>query len=371
MFRNTGRQRVKVSPAQPAGRPWPSRPSPLPPALRWLGPFLAAGFGAGSALTRRAYDRGWAKSVRAAVPVLSVGNLTAGGTGKTPTVAYLARGLIQRGLARKPAVLMRGYGARRPGEANDEARELQKLLGEAAPILCNPNRELAAAQAVARDCDAIILDDGFQHRRLARDLDIVLIDATDPFGGGHYLPWGRLREPPEALARAQAVIITRADHAEPAELERLKETLKLLAPGAGLSLARQTPQVLRRICGPDGEAMLDELKGKKVLALCGIGNPDPFVEQLRRHGADIVAKLIYPDHAAYGPPDLERARTAAVAEGAEWIVTTGKDAVKLEDFGEAARSLPPLWALRIETELLQGDAALWRRIEQAVGGRRA
>ena len=362
---------MNVTSAPPARDPWPARPSPLPSGLRWIGPFAAALFGAGAALTRLAYDRGWAKSVRANVPVLSVGNLTAGGTGKTPTVAYLARGLLQRGWARKPAVLMRGYGARRPGEANDEARELQKMLGEGVPILCHPNRVLAATQATARDCDALILDDGFQHRRLARDLDIVLIDATDPWGGGHYLPWGRLREPPEVLARAQALVITRADLVAVAALERLKTLLQRLAPGASVSLAQQVPQALHRICSPEGTAQLDELRGKKVLALCGIGHPEPFVEQLRRHGADIAAKLIYPDHANYSTVDLEHAGATAAAAGVEWIVTTGKDAVKLEELGTPTRSLPPLWSLRIETQLVESEVALWRRIEQAVHSRRA
>ena len=305
----------------------------------------------------------------------------------------LVRGLLERGLAQQPAVLMRGYGAAAPGEPHAEARELARALGGGVPVLCNPDRVAGAARAAEQGCDAVVLDDGFQHRRLARDLDIVLIDATDPFGGGHYLPWGRLLETPEALARAGVLVITRPDLVPAETLERLRARLKQLAPRAGLSVARQTPKTLRRLFArepeqsaadlhvrsggcprpPTSEAEwpVSDLQGKPIVAVCGIGNPEAFFEQLARLGADVRVKLPFRDHCRYREASLNELRAAAEGAQAEWVVTTEKDAVKLEPLIASAPQALPVWALGIETEVVHGGDALWRRVEQALGGRRA
>src|SRR5438876_5539483 len=174
-------------------------------------------YGSAVHLRNWCYDRGWLPTHRPPVPVISVGNLTAGGTGKTPCVEYLARFLQARGL--RPAVLSRGY--RGNGRPNDEALILEANLPDV-PHLQGKDRVTRASQAVrVFGADVLILDDGFQHRRLRRDLDLVLIDAMNPWGHGRLLPRGLLREPISSLRRADAVIVTRLDQAQPAEIERI------------------------------------------------------------------------------------------------------------------------------------------------------
>ncbi len=176
----------------------------------------------------RRYDRGAATVHRVGVPVLSVGNLTLGGTGKTPMVRWLAQWFHNRGA--RVAVVSRGYGAK-VGNANDEALELRRLLPDV-PHLENPDRVAAAREAVATlGCQAILLDDGFQHRRIARDLDIVLLDALAPFGFGHVFPRGTLREPLAGLRRADAVVLSRADLLDSSEREEIWQTVRAHAPG--------------------------------------------------------------------------------------------------------------------------------------------
>ena len=210
----------------------------------------------------RRYDRGTAAVQRVGVPVVSVGNLTLGGTGKTPLVEWIARWigsgdcpnfrLSENGtvpfaetatgtVARRVVIISRGYGAR-AGEANDEALELKQKLPDV-PHLQNPDRVAAARQAVAElGCQAIVLDDGFQHRRIARDLDIVLLDALEPFGFGHVFPRGTLREPLAGLRRAHVVALSRADMLEPAEREAIRRRVAQYAPQADwLEIAHAAP----------------------------------------------------------------------------------------------------------------------------------
>lgn len=343
----------------------PAAGSPLPPALRWAGPFLAAGYGLAAGLNRLAFGAGLRKARSASIPVLSVGNLTAGGTGKTPAVAYFARELSKRG--RRPAVLMRGYGAPKPGGPNDEARELQRLL-PGIPVIVNPDRVAGSAAAAAKGCDVAVLDDGFQHYRLRRDLDLVLLDATDPFGGGHLLPWGRLRESPGALARAGAVILTRYDQASPMALDGLRARVKGLAPEAALASARHAPDRLRPVFkaqGGEGQPA-KALSGKKVLAVCGLGNPAAFAATLRGLGAQVAGEVRHPDHVNYLATGLDAIKRAAEACAPEWIVVSGKDAVKLEALEREGAGLPPMWALSVAFELLEGAESLWQQIDRAL-----
>lgn len=361
----TGAAQAAAAAASPAASAVPAAESPLPPALRWAGPFLAAGYGFAAGLNRFAFGTGLRRARSASIPVLSIGNLTAGGTGKTPAVAYFARELSKRG--RRPAVLMRGYRAPKPGGPNDEARELQRLL-PGVPVIVNPDRVAGSAAAAAKGCDLVVLDDGFQHYRLCRDLDVVLLDATDPFGGGHLLPWGRLREGPGALARAGAVILTRCDQATPAALEALRARVKELAPDAELATARHAPDRLRPVFkGQGGEGQAAQaLSGKKVLAVCGLGNPAAFAATLRGLGADVAGEVRHPDHVNYLATGLDAIKRAVERHSPEWIVVSGKDAVKLEALERDGAGLPPVWALSVAFELREGAESLWQRIDRAL-----
>lgn len=341
------------------------RPTPLPAGLRWLGPPLAAGYGLGVALRRLAYATGLKRTRRASLPVLGVGNLTAGGTGKTPFSAYLAKGLLSRGLAQRPAILMRGYGADAPGEPNDEALELIRGLGEGVPVICNPDRLAGTAQAASRGCDLVVLDDGFQHWQLARALDIVLVDATDPFGGGHLLPWGRLRESPAQLARAGAVVLTRADLIGAEQRADLEAELQRLAPQATHAACRYEPARLRWLFAHHAEEAPGALAGRRVLAVCGLGNPQAFFTSLERLGARLADRVAYPDHFDYRTVGLRGLERAATRAKAEWIVVTEKDAAKLEPLQDTRAVLPPVFALGIACHVETGEDALWQRIAQA------
>ena len=269
--------------------------------------------------------------VRAGIPVICVGNLTVGGTGKTPMVGWVIEVLKKAG--KHPAILTRGYG-------RDEPRLLEKL---GVSVVAEPDRVKGASLAKEKGADVLVMDDGFQHLRLARDLDIVLVDATDPWGGGHLLPWGKLREPKEALGRAGAVVITRADQVASEALRLLREEITRLAPAALAAEAVHQP-----VGGED-------LRGKRVLAVCGIGNPEAFRGTLEGLGAQVTLKA-FPDHHAYTEADV----AAVNALGAETVVITEKDAVKLEGIPGAS-----IWKkLSIRIAIREGRETL----EDAVRG---
>lgn len=315
---------------------------------------LPAAVFAGLARLRAAgYERGWLASAAAPVPVVSVGNLSAGGTGKTPCVAFLARELQRRGW--RPGILSRGYRAPRgaPARANDEARWFDAAL-EGVEHVQDPDR-LAGAYALAqRGVDVILLDDGFQHRRLRRDLDLVLIDATRPWGlppppaGGApvraCLPRGLLRESPAALARADALVLTRVDQAEAGALEALRSELARCAPGRPILLASHRAV---HLSGPDGVPLaLDELAGREVELVSALGNPEAFQRSVEDLGARVREHHVFPDHHEYTAADLARAGT-----GGRWLVTSEKDAVKLA-------GLRRCHVLGTEFELREGGAVL-------------
>lgn len=326
-------------------------------------------------LRRWAYRCGLLPSADAGVPVVSVGNITTGGTGKTPMVAWVVRRL--RELRRRPAVLMRGYKA--VGGQSDEAEVLRIELGRAAGLLPRaaratlmaplPNdvavfvqadRRAAAREAVEAGADVLVMDDGFQHLRLRRDLDIVLIDATCPFGFGHVLPRGLLREGLSALKAARALVITHADTPDKPSLDDLRRQLARLAPQATIHAAAHRPT---RLTDQDGEVKdVAELAGKRVLAFCGLGNPRQFFDMLKVLGADLAATQAFDDHVHYGPRELGEVEKLAAARKAEVLVTTQKDAVKLPT-GWLSR---PLWKLAVEMEIVEGREELVARIQAAL-----
>ena len=303
------------------------------------------------------YDTGLRAEHRVDKPVICIGNVTAGGTGKTPAVEYAVRWFAERGA--RPAILSRGYRAK--DGANDEAMLLAAHLPDV-PHRQHPDRFRAAVEAIKLDnANVLVLDDGFQHHRLARFANIVLIDATCPFGHGHLLPRGLLREPVSALSRADAVVITRADLVDDAALARLTERVAKLAPQAPVAASRHAPASASAY--PNGAPESPSvLAGRQVGLFCSIGNPAAFRRTVERLGATVTWSAEFPDHHWYTAEDITaiaRAENTAV----ELFVTTEKDAVKLADKWPGNRKL---MVLRVEMEMLSGEEALARLFEEAL-----
>lgn len=334
----------------------------------WLQP-LAWAYGGITAARRRARRR--RPPLRLPVPVISVGNLTVGGTGKTEAAAFLCRLLLARG--RRPAVLSRGY--RRRGSAavvvvsrgqgpevpvaaaGDEPFLLALRLPRAA-VVVSADRFRAGRLAVRElGSDVLVLDDGFQRRDdLHHDLDVVLVDAGDPFGGGRLLPAGRLREPLSALADAGLLIITRADqHA----VTPVRKELARRAPGVPVLTARHRPVALRPLNGGPDQG-IERLAGLRVFAVSGLARPDAFEASLERLGAHLAGRLRFADHHWYTAADRRRIAAQAAAARAE-VVTTAKDAVRLEWPGGL-----PAWSLQIELEVLSPAHELENRLDRVL-----
>ena len=293
------------------------------------------------------FDRGSRRPQRVAAPVISVGNLTVGGTGKTPLVAWLAQWFTSHGIG--ATIISRGYGAK-GGRPNDEALELASRM-PGVPHLQNPDRLAAAAEALAANPgQVLILDDAFQHRRLARDLDIVLLDALEPFGYERLLPRGLLREPPSALGRAHVVALSRADAIEPARRSAIEARVRQLAPQAlWLELSHQPTGL---VSSGGARLPLKALRGRPIAAFCGIGNPAGFRHTLAAAGLSVMDMLELPDHCAYEARTMQRLsdwlRTLPHASAA---VCTRKDLVKILHERLADR---PLWALDIDMVVSRG-----------------
>ncbi len=301
----------------------------------------------------RRFDRGH-DIHQAGVPVISIGNLTVGGTGKTPCVEYVARLLREHGV--RVAILSRGYGAE--AGRNDEAMVLEENLPDV-PHLQDRDRVALARTAVEElESEALVLDDGFQHRRLARDLDIVLIDVTDPWGGGYVLPRGGLREPVSSLRRAGLIVLTRCDAAD---AEPVAAAARGVAPG--VPIARTVHAPLELMNGPERRSV-NILQGQTVGAFCGLGNPAAFRRTLDDLGANVVEFREYPDHHPYSRADVEGLQRWANALPPDaLVVTTQKDWVKLRTPGLGDR---PLWALRIGLKFVEGQDAFERAVLSVV-----
>jgi tetraacyldisaccharide 4'-kinase len=300
------------------------------------------------------YDLGRAAVHRVAVPVVCVGNLTLGGTGKTPMVAWLARFFRNEGV--RVTLVSRGYGAEQ-GSRNDEALELEQMLPDV-PHLQNRDRVAAARLAIEEfECQMILLDDGFQHRRLARDLDIVLLDATEPFGYGHAFPRGMLREPASALRRAGVVALSRADMVDLDRRRQIRQQVERYAPTATWIEVLHRPRALRSSSG--AETAIDTLRGKRVAAFCGIGNPHGFRHTLESSGYQIAGFRSFADHYAYARGDVEALAHWAEELKVDAAVCTHKDLVKL---GIESLGRTPLWALAVGLEFLSGRSELEARL---------
>jgi tetraacyldisaccharide 4'-kinase len=353
-----------------SGRECGVRATLLRAALATAEPFYAAGAAGRNWL----FDAGLRKSHWLPRPVISVGNITTGGTGKTPVVRWLAEKLRSSG--RRIAVLARGYRAR-PGQLGDEQLMLQRLLDEesradAVTVVANPDR-VTAATTLLRDrpeIDAFVLDDGFQHRRVARDLDIVLISATSPFGYDHVLPRGMLREPLRGLRRAGAVVITHADQVPAGDLDAIERQIKALHSTVPVYRAVHANTGLR---APTTEALsLDDLRGRSWFAVCGIGDPERFLRQLESIGGRCAGCRWFADHHHYTDDDLATVRRAARAAGAEVLVTTEKDWTKIQSLPSARDDDPPLWRVDLQVRFQRDDEArLWEQVLRVVEGARA
>ncbi len=317
---------------------------------------LALGWRLGHGARRAAYASGLVRSRVLDVPVLSVGNLVAGGTGKTPFVAWVARMLLENG--HRPGILARGYGPRSAHHGrSDEGAVLAALLGRDVPQVEDPSRVRGAARLLAAhpETDVLLLDDGFQHWRVARDLDLVLLDATCPFGHGHLLPRGTLREEPRALRRAGVVVLTRTERVGTDALAALRERVGALV-AAPVVEARTVARALRR---GGREETPSVLRGRSVVAACGIGNPEAFFALVEDAGARILRRVPLADHADPGPAFWASLVEEARAAGEDAIVvTTGKDVVKIREPG-------PIAALEIALEVTRGEEILRERILEA------
>jgi tetraacyldisaccharide 4'-kinase len=324
-----------------------------PPGLRLLLAPAAAVYGFTMRLRREAYREGTFQVRKLSAPVISVGNVTLGGTGKTPVVQWIARWCLRNG--RKPAILSRGYGARAVGagdDRNDEALLLDRALPQVLQY-ADSDRPAAGRRAIAAGADCLLLDDGFQHLRLHRDLNLVLLDALNPFGGGRVLPSGTLREPLDCLHDADAILLTRTDVLGRGALEKVRQQARALAPGKPVFEAAHRAVALTLVNGAQAEPV-EWLSGRRVFLFCGLGNPDGFVQTVSKLGAEIAGAHFFPDHFAYRARDAAVLAEECVNERADCALTTEKDAVKIG----AWPGMAPLRVLKVEIELTAGQAQL-------------
>lgn len=341
------------------------RRDPLATVARLL---LAIGelpYRAAVAVRNHRFDTQRREIVHCGAAVISIGNLTTGGTGKTPLVRYVARTLRQSGL--RVALVSRGYGAA-DGDQNDEALELAWSLDDV-PHLQDADRVQAARIAVEElESEVILMDDGFQHRRLHRDLDIVVIDATCPFGYDHLLPRGLLREPISSLRRADVAILTRSNAVPTDQREAMRVRAKAVAPELIWAESIHRPTQLLR--WPDSTGPVESLRGQPVAVLSAIGNPEAFVETVKACGAKVVDTMSLADHDRYDQSTVARIGgwISQLGQSVEQVVCTHKDLVKLQTDRLGGK---PLAAVLIEIELIGGKEAVDRAIIAAASSPRA
>ncbi len=318
----------------------------------------AAGYRTAIYLRNKLFDSHIRRAQRVEVPVISVGNLTVGGTGKSPFVLWLARWLTQQGI--RPAVLSRGYGAER-GHLNDEALELRLRVPNLFHLQ-SADRVQSARRAIAEFyAQVLILDDGFQHRRLARNLDIVLIDATEPFGYGHLLPRGLLREPMSALSRAQAVILTRADQVSAERKQSIQKTIAAYIREAVWAEATFVPTDLLDDHGTSHP--LSDLRSSRVFGFAAIGQPENFRRTLQSLSGQLVGFRSFPDHHRFSGDEFLQLLSAARSACANLLVCTCKDLVKIPP---GAFDPNPVRAIRIDTHLSWGSTELEQLLSSVI-----
>ena len=307
------------------------------------------------------YEHHLFRAHRAEVPVLCVGNLTVGGTGKTPLVVWLAHRLDRKGL--RVAILTRGYKTRKD-LLSDEPAELASAC-PGVPVIVNADRVAGATEAVRNHgAQVLLMDDGFQHRRLARDLDIITIDATLPFGYGRLLPAGLLREPVSGLKRAHAAVITRSDQAPDEQLSQIEARIRRANPELPIGRTVHAPAGARRADG--SEIALEELKGRKVFAFCGLGNPAAFFRTVEGCGCVLAGSQAFNDHHSYTDRCLAEIQGKARSCAAELLLTTSKDWDKITPLIPSQAPLP-LAYLAVELRFTAAGDPLTALIDRALG----
>lgn len=343
-------------------------------ALQWP---LTLPYGAVVNLRTRAYRTGLLRQKQLDGIVISVGNLTTGGTGKTPMVLWIAERLLAE--QKHIGILTRGYRGEaklQPGSAetsaggpvaddeissSDEVQLLRHRLGDRVAFGIGADRFARGSGLTKEGVEWFVLDDGFQHLQLARNVDIVLIDSTNPFGGGYLLPAGRLREPRTALARADVIVITRSDYTPALEAAIRRYSV------APVFHARAN---LESIYAIDDSRSVDPqpgLKDEKLFAFCGIGNPSAFVEDLRRWGYSIAGSKFFPDHHRYSQQDAHDIETAAREAGATALICTEKDKFNLAGVAWQAENV---WYCRISFQVSR-ENEFWRAVKAKAGSRSA
>lgn len=326
-------------------------------------------------LRNRLYDRQILTSVKLSRPVISVGNLTVGGTGKTPCVILLGQLLGRLGF--QPAVISRGYGGKSPVPVNivsdgksillsaQDAGDEPLLIARALPgipVITGASRALTGQAAIDRfGAQVLVCDDAFQHRRIARDIDIVLLDAERPLGNGHLLPRGELRESIEGLRRADCLILTRCDNVCP-----LHPDIAKIVEAAGIPVFRAAHRFRDLVRPSDNTAEPPaDLRGKKVCAFSGIARPESFRKLLHEAGAEILSFIDFPDHYAYDHRDLEELERFFRSLAADYWVTTEKDAMRLAPYPDFAGRI---LILRVEMEIQPATPSFEDFIRQRLQG---
>jgi tetraacyldisaccharide 4'-kinase len=339
---------------------------------RWALAPLSHLYGFGMYARARLYAGGLLQQRALPVKVISIGNLSVGGTGKTPVVIAVANAL--RGKGRRVGVASRGYGRRavqdvlevsngrsrvsNPAQTGDEPLLIAERCPDV-PVAVGADRYAAGRYLLDRfGIDTLVLDDGFQHLALKRDVDVVLLDATAALGNNFLLPRGRLRERLSALERASVILVTRAGQAE--DLGGVLKAIRRVAPALPLCITTFNATALQKIGTPESQPP-DVLKGERVVALSGIGNPDSFRHLLESLGAVVVDHCLFPDHHPYSVQDVRVVTQVAANLRADRVVTTEKDAVKLQLLADSSGQAA-MWVVRIELAWLES----WKEWERLV-----
>ena len=328
------------------------------------------------------YDRRILAIYHAKATVISIGNITAGGTGKTPLVAWICNEITadqrQKSKDYRPAILTRGYKTTQnhvQSKAEEWKLKTQNYIDEPAVlaencpnahVIINPDRVAGASKAIREfSANVLVMDDGFQHRRLARDLDIITIDATCPFGYNRMLPAGLLREHLSSLKRAQAIVITRCSQVSEAQLKQIEENLLNINPNILITRSIHQPVHIKTI--DNRQISLNEFKNRKVFAFCGIGNPDSFINSLKNMSYNIIGSKIFNDHYGYTDNCMTEIQKLAQNLDADIILTTQKDWTKI-CLLKSVQNMP-LAYVAIEIKFLTGEDELRCLIENTLEGK--
>lgn len=334
--------------------------SPLAAPLKFILWLCSLVYGLFVRLLAKGYDKKFFTPYRPDPRVISIGNITVGGTGKTPATVAIARELAAR--KRSPAVLIRGYGA-------DEYRMLQEELPDV-PVLVGPDRIKNSKRAFYNfGADTVILDDGFQHYRMDRDLDIVLLDAINPFGNRRLLPRGTLREPIAALKRSDIVIITKADF-DPESVSAIYGELETLGKAKEDILeAVYEPLGFRNIYDDARLLGLDAVSGKKICLVSGIANPAYFRRNIVSLGGRIELEFPFMDHHGYREKDFRRIGRDCSFMGIDFTVVTKKDAVKIKRLALSGSLSSPILVFEVGFKITKNKKALDDRLSGLYTGK--